>query len=109
GETDGDRIERHGPRREPRRREADRRLVRESARPRHPGSMISKSRRTAAVMLLAACALAAAPPPAAQGEAATATYFASIRNNPSLLLAFLAEMPKGGDLHNHLSGAIYAE
>jgi hypothetical protein len=26
-----------------------------------------------------------------------------------LLLAFLHEMPKGGDLHNHLDGAIYAE
>jgi len=39
----------------------------------------------------------------------TARYFASIRNNPSLLLAFLADMPKGGDLHNHLSGAVYAE
>jgi len=71
--------------------------------------MISRSLRRAAVILLAACALAAAPPPATQGEAATATYFASIRNNPPLLLAFLAEMPKGGDLHNHLSGAIYAE
>src|ERR1700751_630902 len=34
---------------------------------------------------------------------------ASIHNNPSLLLAFLREMPKGGDLHNHLAGAIYAE
>jgi hypothetical protein len=45
----------------------------------------------------------------ADGAAATARYFASIRNNPSLLLAFLSEMPKGGDLHNHLSGAIYAE
>jgi adenosine deaminase len=42
-------------------------------------------------------------------EAATARYFASIRKQPSLLLAFLAEMPKGGDLHNHLSGAVYAE
>ncbi|MGH9141323.1 MAG: adenosine deaminase family protein, partial [Vicinamibacterales bacterium] len=54
---------------------------------------------------------AAAPPPtaAARNEAATATYFASVRNDPSLLLAFLARMPKGGDLHNHLSGAIYAE
>jgi adenosine deaminase len=45
----------------------------------------------------------------ATGEAAAARYFASIRNNPSLLVAFLTEMPKGGDLHNHLSGAIYAE
>ena len=26
-----------------------------------------------------------------------------------MLLAFLSEMPKGGDLHNHLTGAIYAE
>ena len=25
------------------------------------------------------------------------------------MLAFLHEMPKGGDLHNHLAGAIYAE
>ncbi len=33
----------------------------------------------------------------------------SVRKNPSLLLAFLAGMPKGGDLHNHLAGAIYAE
>ena len=66
--------------------------------------------RIAAVVVLAAAAVAAAPPQsAASGEAATARYFASIRKNPSLLLAFLTRMPKGGDLHNHLSGAIYAE
>jgi adenosine deaminase len=65
--------------------------------------------RAAAAILLAACALAAAPAPAAPGEAATQAYFLSIRNQPPLLLAFLAAMPKGGDLHNHLSGAIYAE
>src|SRR6266849_2886270 len=28
---------------------------------------------------------------------------------PAPLEAFLRRMPKGGDLHNHLSGAIYAE
>ncbi len=33
----------------------------------------------------------------------------SIRKDPNLLLAFLRELPKGGDLHNHLSGSIYAE
>jgi hypothetical protein len=33
----------------------------------------------------------------------------SVRKQPSLLLAFLREMPKGGDLHSHLAGAIYAE
>lgn len=64
--------------------------------------------QAASAVLLAVCAMAAAPP-AATGEQTTAAYFASIRTQPSLLLAFLAEMPKGGDLHNHLSGAIYAE
>ena len=42
-------------------------------------------------------------------EQKTARYLDSIRNQPSLLLAFLHDMPKGGDLHNHLNGAIYAE
>jgi hypothetical protein len=39
----------------------------------------------------------------------TSKYLESVRRQPSLLLAFLREMPKGGDLHNHLSGSIYAE
>ena len=42
-------------------------------------------------------------------EAATIRRFNAIRHNPALVLPFLREMPKGGDLHNHLSGAIYAE
>jgi adenosine deaminase len=42
-------------------------------------------------------------------EQRTARYLDSVRNQPSLLLAFLHDMPKGGDLHNHLDGAIYAE
>ena len=42
-------------------------------------------------------------------EERTARYLESIRHQPSLTLAFLREMPKGGDLHNHLSGTIYAE
>jgi hypothetical protein len=42
-------------------------------------------------------------------EKKTAAYFESIRNQPSLLMDFLKQMPKGGDLHNHLSGAVYAE
>jgi len=36
-------------------------------------------------------------------------YLESVRTQPSLVLAFLHEMPKGGDLHNHLGGALYAE
>lgn len=43
-------------------------------------------------------------------EARTAQAFDSaVRNGPLDLYAFLRSMPKGGDLHNHLSGAIYAE
>jgi adenosine deaminase len=48
---------------------------------------------------------AAAPTP----EQRTARYLAANHLNPSRLLPFLRDMPKGGDLHNHLAGAIYAE
>ena len=43
------------------------------------------------------------------GEQRTSRYLDSVRQEPLLLLAFLREIPKGGDLHNHLAGAIYAE
>nr|WP_315198618.1 adenosine deaminase [uncultured Flavobacterium sp.] len=36
-------------------------------------------------------------------------YFEKIRNNEAELTAFFAQMPKGGDLHHHYSGSIYAE
>jgi adenosine deaminase len=42
-------------------------------------------------------------------EQKTARYLDSIRRQPPLLQAFLHDMPKGGDLHNHIDGAIYAE
>jgi hypothetical protein len=42
-------------------------------------------------------------------EQRTTHYLESIRKQPQLLLAFLHDLPKGGDLHNHLDGAIYAE
>ncbi len=35
--------------------------------------------------------------------------FDGARGNPLNLRAFLVRMPKGADLHNHLSGAVYAE
>ncbi|HLW52287.1 MAG TPA: adenosine deaminase [Candidatus Angelobacter sp.] len=47
--------------------------------------------------------------PATSPELKTSRYFESVRRQPSLLMDFLRRMPKGGDLHNHLSGAIYAE
>ncbi len=55
------------------------------------------------VLFLAIFAAAQTP------EQKTAHYLESIRQQPSLLLAFLHDVPKGGDLHNHLDGAVYAE
>jgi adenosine deaminase len=46
---------------------------------------------------------------AQSAEEKTAKYLEAVRHQPGLLLAFLQQMPKGGDLHVHLSGAIYAE
>ena len=39
----------------------------------------------------------------------TNDYFEKIRNNEAELTAFFSHMPKGGDLHHHFSGSIYAE
>lgn len=71
----------------------------------------------AAALLLAGVAHAgAAPARAGQGadgeaeaEAATAAYFDAALASPPRLRAFLQAMPKGGDVHSHLSGAVYAE
>lgn len=64
-----------------------------------------------ALILASAAALPASL--AAQGdpahEAATARYLERVRSDPRALAIFLREMPKGGDLHSHLSGAVYAE
>lgn len=43
------------------------------------------------------------------GTEAVARRFETLRNDPGMLHLFLHEMPKGGDIHSHLSGAIYAE
>jgi hypothetical protein len=42
-------------------------------------------------------------------EQRTALYLDRVRKQPPLLLAFVRDLPKGADLHNHLDGAIYAE
>jgi adenosine deaminase len=46
---------------------------------------------------------------AANAQSPMDRYFERIRNNEVELSAFFSEMPKGGDLHNHFSGSIYAE
>jgi adenosine deaminase len=74
----------------------------------------------AGLSLLACLAGCATAPETARGpaptasaatgpEARTAAYFAGLGAQSPERLAFLRAMPKGGDLHNHLSGAIYAE
>ncbi len=42
-------------------------------------------------------------------EQRTTRALENARANPLELHAFLVDMPKGADLHNHLSGAVYAE
>lgn len=53
------------------------------------------------VLLLAA--------PASASEQGAARYLRLHRHDAARRHAFLYAMPKGGDLHNHLSGAVYAE
>jgi hypothetical protein len=60
-------------------------------------------RVTAAVLVLALSA------GAARAQEAAAVRLKEYRTSPPLLRALLYRMPKGGDLHNHLSGAAYAE
>ncbi len=59
-----------------------------------------------AIVLSTSLALALAK---SNAEQRAGRYLESVRQQPPLVLAFLRDMPKGGDLHNHLSGALYAE
>jgi adenosine deaminase len=67
--------------------------------------------RIVSAVLLSLCLAATAAPAgaASPGETATIQAFNSVRTKAPKLRAFLERMPKGADLHNHLSGAIYAE
>ena len=60
-----------------------------------------------ALLVARASATPAAAKPSA--EARTACKLDTIRNRPAKLHAFLKAMPKGADLHNHLSGAVPTE
>ena len=75
--------------------------------------------RFPALILLAATALPAQAPTAAPRAVtlaatpaerrAAAAFAAALKLGPLPLHAFLVRMPKGADLHMHLSGAVYAE
>ncbi|MFF4759882.1 adenosine deaminase [Streptomyces sp. NPDC001292] len=47
--------------------------------------------------------------PATVAEARTDAYLRSLRARPVPLRGFFVRLPKGGDLHNHLSGAVSTE
>ncbi|MDR3081340.1 MAG: adenosine deaminase, partial [Streptomyces sp.] len=49
------------------------------------------------------------PRPVTAAEARTDAYLNSVRDRPGLLRGFFLRLPKGGDLHNHLSGAVSTE
>src|SRR4051795_3848181 len=63
--------------------------------------MVRTVRALFVILAFAATALA--------DEQSAARRFEELRTDPLLLHRFLEEMPKGGDLHEHLSGAVYAE
>ena len=64
--------------------------------------------RTVALVLAGCCCVAVAAQTLSPLDR-TAQSLESARNNPAALMDFLARMPKGGDLHHHLTGAVYAE
>jgi adenosine deaminase len=80
-----------------------------------PGLPLPRSSRVLALLLsLVSPALAQNKAPnAAPGrtisEQRAELNLEAARQNPLQLRHFLLGMPKGGDLHNHLSGAVYAE
>jgi hypothetical protein len=68
---------------------------------------------TGTLVVVLSCVLTVSAQPGAKSKGAAeqraASYFESIRKSPPKQLAFLLKMPKGADLHNHLSGSVYAE
>jgi adenosine deaminase len=62
-----------------------------------------------ALLLGASPVTARRPAAALSDEARTAAFLDGIADSPPRLRIFLQTMPKGGDLHNHNGGSIYAE
>lgn len=81
---------------------------------RHGRSSLKFVSLAAAIGLAASCAtdsisFAVSANATPSHEAETARVFETIKSDQSALRIFLRAMPKGGDLHNHLSGTPYAE
>ena len=68
--------------------------------------------RTRQILLGIALSLTTSVAPSAQeptNEDRAAAWFEAHRTRPPMLRMFLQRMPKGGDIHVHLTGAVYAE
>jgi adenosine deaminase len=65
---------------------------------------------TAVLLSLMISGLVASPAQADPGaEGGIERYLDSVRHDPARLRAFMQDLPKGGDLHSHLSGAASTE
>ncbi|GAA3754597.1 amidohydrolase family protein [Terriglobus aquaticus] len=77
-----------------------------------PSYLLLRRALLATALVVAGCTatdpLAQAPAVSAR-EARVAQRLEAARNSPPALRAMLTAFPKGGDLHMHLSGAVYAE
>ena len=62
-----------------------------------------------ALILTLTAAIPVFSKPAAAPDAGATAKIETLRDKPAELYAFLLKFPKGGELHNHLSGAVYAE
>ena len=71
--------------------------------------MLWKSCTALALALAAVPSCPAQSPPGPGERKAVAAFLAARTAGPVSLRAFLERMPKGADLHIHLSGAVYAE
>jgi hypothetical protein len=80
------------------------------------GRLVLLSSMLVLALIATGCATGSVRSPAPQSlgtesaaTAKTAAWFEAHRERPPQLRNFLQRMPKGGDLHIHLSGSVYAE
>jgi adenosine deaminase len=71
------------------------------------GGRLLAAMLAAMLVLVGACGKPATEP--GENVARASRFLDSIRNDPGRLHDFVRELPKGGDLHNHLSGAVSTE
>src|ERR1700743_2759160 len=91
------------------------RRIRRYIRPLSPDCIVKRGCvRPMVLARLSALALVLLAAPPAQGappsrEAQVAAILAKAAASHPRLLGLLQDFPKGGDLHNHLDGSVYAE